>query len=163
SRDVLIAEVELGEVTDVPVRLGVIFPGHLDQMRVQVHPGDVVSSAGQVPAQTPAATSGMKEAGTARRHRVDQPGHTVEVLLRGASTTWTQLGGSRTCTLGLRLGRLCFEADLCPPFMEHHRGLPGRGRLALTGPAPRSPHPAGEIGRAALRPAPKAGLGPYHA
>src|SRR5699024_6283413 len=76
-------EVELGEVADVPVRLGVIFPGHLDQMRVQVHPGDVVSGAGQVPAQTPAAASGIEDAGTARGHRVDQPGLTVDVLPGG--------------------------------------------------------------------------------
>src|SRR5690625_6563029 len=53
SRDVLIEEVELGEVADVPVRLGVIFHGHLYTLIVNVHPGDVLSSSYSVHAYAP--------------------------------------------------------------------------------------------------------------
>src|SRR5690606_3242287 len=79
-RAVALAQVEGGEVPDLPVCLGMIVAGHLDQLGVEVHAYHPVAGAGEMPAEPPGAAAGVEDPGASRGHGVDQPCLAVDVL-----------------------------------------------------------------------------------
>jgi hypothetical protein len=65
-------QVELGEVAEEPARTGMVPLGRLDEHWVNVDTDHVVTDRSQISTQPSGATPGVEDAGSARRHRIDE-------------------------------------------------------------------------------------------
>ena len=80
ERPVRVTQLEIGQVAYLPLRLGVVGAGHLDQMRVQIHPGHLVPALAQPAANASGAAAGIQNPAAPLGHGINQPGFPIDVF-----------------------------------------------------------------------------------